>query len=74
MRRRPAGVLSEREQEIALLAASGQTNPEIAAALYLSRKTVERHVSSVLGKLGLRSRVELAREVAAGRLPGGPPH
>jgi DNA-binding CsgD family transcriptional regulator len=72
-RRAQAGVLSEREQEIALLVSSGRTNPEIAAALCISRKTVERHVSNVLVKLGLRSRVDLAREAAAGRLPGVEP-
>jgi DNA-binding CsgD family transcriptional regulator len=70
-RRRDEGPLSEREQEIALLVAAGKTNAEVAAALYLSPRTVERHVGSILGKLGFRSRVELAAEVAAGRLPGG---
>jgi DNA-binding NarL/FixJ family response regulator len=69
-RRRDEGPLSEREQEIALLVAAGKTNAEVAAALYLSPRTVERHVGSILGKLGFRSRVELAAEVAAGRLPG----
>jgi DNA-binding CsgD family transcriptional regulator len=69
-RRKQDSLLSEREQQIALLVASGKTNPEIAKDLFLSRKTVERHVSSVLEKLNLRSRVELAKEVAAGRLPG----
>src|SRR5439155_4394943 len=39
------GELSEREREIASRLASGASNPEIAAALFLSRKTVERHVS-----------------------------
>ena len=60
----------EREQEIALLVASGKTNAEVGAALYLSPRTIERHVGSILAKLGFRSRVELAAEVAAGRLPG----
>ena len=40
--------------------ARGLTNREIAAALFLSPKTVEHHVTSVLRKRGLRSRVELA--------------
>ena len=53
-------VLTERELQVARLAAGGASNPEIAAALFLSRKTVERHVSNSLAKLGLRNRVELA--------------
>jgi DNA-binding NarL/FixJ family response regulator/tetratricopeptide (TPR) repeat protein len=73
-RRAAAGGLSAREQEIAQLVAAGQTNTEIAAALYLSPRTVERHVSSILSKLGYRSRVQIASEAAAGRLPGGPRH
>jgi DNA-binding CsgD family transcriptional regulator len=69
-RRRHAGVLSAREQEIAQLIAAGNTNPEIAATLYLSPRTVERHVGNILTKLGYRSRVQVATEAAAGRLPG----
>jgi DNA-binding CsgD family transcriptional regulator len=70
-RRRPAaGVLTAREQEIAYLVAAGKTNAEIARSLWISPRTVERHVGSVLGKLGHRSRVELAAAVAAGELPG----
>jgi DNA-binding CsgD family transcriptional regulator len=52
--------LSDREREVADLVASGATNPEIAARLFLSRKTVEHHVSNALAKLGLHSRTELA--------------
>ncbi|MCK2215264.1 LuxR C-terminal-related transcriptional regulator [Actinomadura sp. ATCC 31491] len=52
--------LSPRERDVARLAASGRTNKEIAQELFLSAKTVERHLSSVLRKLGLRSRIELA--------------
>jgi DNA-binding NarL/FixJ family response regulator len=52
--------LTEREQQVSRLAASGASNPEIAAALFLSRKTIERHLSNSLAKLGLRNRVELA--------------
>ncbi len=70
-RRRAAnGVLSAREQEVAQLVAAGNTNAEIAAALYLSPRTVERHVGNILTKLGFRSRVQIAGEAAAGRLPG----
>jgi len=69
-RRRQAGVLSAREQEVAQLVAAGHTNREVAATLYLSPRTVERHVGNILTKLGYRSRVQLASEAAAGRLPG----
>ena len=58
--------LSVRELEVARLAASGASNPEIAAALFLSRKTVERHVSNALAKVGARNRAELAAKL--GRL------
>jgi DNA-binding CsgD family transcriptional regulator len=64
------GVLTGREQEIAYLVAAGKTNAEIAQSLWISPRTVERHVGSLLGKLGYRSRVELAAAVAAGELPG----
>jgi DNA-binding NarL/FixJ family response regulator len=52
--------LSDREREIARLAASGASNPEIAQAVFLSRKTVERHLSNAFAKLGVRNRTELA--------------
>ena len=54
------GTLSSRESEVARLVAAGATNPEIAQTLFLSRKTVERHVSHILAKLGARNRTELA--------------
>jgi DNA-binding CsgD family transcriptional regulator len=59
-----SGVLTEREQVIARLIAGGASNPEIAERLFLSRKTVERHVSNVLRKAGVRNRAELAARVA----------
>jgi DNA-binding NarL/FixJ family response regulator len=52
--------LTGRELEVARLVAKGATNREIAGALFLSPKTVERHVSNSLKKLGARNRAELA--------------
>ncbi len=52
--------LTDREFKIATLVAGGASNPEIAGSLFLSRKTVERHISNILGKLGARNRTELA--------------
>jgi DNA-binding CsgD family transcriptional regulator len=57
--------LSSREKEIARLVAAGSSNPEIARTLFVSRKTVEIHVSNVLAKLELRNRTELASRFGA---------
>ena len=57
--------LTERELEIAELIADGATNPEIAHKLFLSRKTIERHVSSILTKLDVKNRAQLAAKIAA---------
>ncbi len=57
--------LSDRELEVARLAANGMTNPAIAADLFVSVATVKTHVSHILGKLGLQSRVQLANWLAA---------
>ncbi|HEX6457716.1 MAG TPA: response regulator transcription factor [Thermoleophilaceae bacterium] len=53
--------LSPRETEIVKLIAEGHTGREIAEALVISEKTVERHRSNILEKLGMRDRVELTR-------------
>src|SRR5438105_4994258 len=55
--------LSEREREIATLIGAGHSNPEIASRLFLSRKTIERHVSNILARTGARNRTELARHL-----------
>jgi DNA-binding NarL/FixJ family response regulator len=53
--------LSPREQEVVKLVAEGYTNKQIAEALVISEKTVERHRANILEKLGMRDRVELTR-------------
>ena len=59
-----AGELSARELEVARLVASGLSNPAIAAELFVSVATVKTHVSRILSKLGLESRVQVASWVA----------
>jgi DNA-binding CsgD family transcriptional regulator len=58
-----AAAISERELGVARLVAEGASNPEIAETLFLSRKTIERHVSNLLRKLDVRNRAELAAKV-----------
>jgi DNA-binding CsgD family transcriptional regulator len=62
--RRAAGTagpnsLTARELDVARLVAEGRPNKQVAAALYLSEKTVEHHLSRVYAKFGVRSRAEL---------------
>ena len=52
--------LTSREAEVLALLAAGKTNREIGAALYVSEKTASVHVSNILRKLGVSSRVEAA--------------
>ena len=65
-RRRSEGGLTATERQIAGLVAEGRSNKEVAAALFVTVKTVEANLSRVYAKLGLRSRADLARHIAAG--------
>jgi DNA-binding NarL/FixJ family response regulator len=56
-----SGPLTEREREVLKLIAEGYSGQQIAALLYISEKTVERHRSNLLEKLDLRDRVDLTR-------------
>ncbi|MFN8123424.1 MAG: LuxR C-terminal-related transcriptional regulator [Thermoleophilia bacterium] len=56
--------LTPRELQVALAVARGATNREAAAKMFLSEKTIERHLGNVYRKLGLRSRSQLARRFA----------
>ncbi|MBP2327214.1 DNA-binding CsgD family transcriptional regulator/tetratricopeptide (TPR) repeat protein [Kibdelosporangium banguiense] len=68
--RNPSGgglaTLTPREREIVDLVTAGLTNREIAERLYVSKKTVEAHLSRAFSKLDVRSRVALTRRVTAG--------
>jgi DNA-binding CsgD family transcriptional regulator len=62
---RDTSALTQQELQIALVVAGGATNKEAAAQLFLSPKTIEKHLGSTYAKLGLRSRADLARIFAA---------
>jgi DNA-binding CsgD family transcriptional regulator len=54
--------LTPTEVKVAYLVGDGRSNPDVAATLFLSRNTVQTHVSHILAKLGARSRAEIIRE------------
>ncbi len=56
----PVVPLTEREEEVLVLVARGRTNVEIAAELYIGLSTVKSHIASLMSKLGVRNRVEIA--------------
>jgi len=55
--------LTAAERRVAALVAEGQTNREVAAALFLGERTVAGHLTHIYAKLGVRSRTELARRL-----------
>ena len=55
------GPLSRREMEVAELMADGATNAQAAARLFISERTVESHVASIFNKLGVDTRLQVAR-------------
>lgn len=59
------GALTPAEERVAALVAEGKTNREVAAALFLSERTVEGHLSRIFGKLQIKHRAELARALGA---------
>jgi DNA-binding NarL/FixJ family response regulator len=64
-RQDPLALLTPREREVLALMAEGRTNAGIATRLWLTGRTVETHVGSIMSKLGLRESVEEHRRVLA---------
>jgi DNA-binding CsgD family transcriptional regulator len=64
------GALTPAEERVAVLVCEGKTNREVAAALFLSDRTVEGHLSRVFGKLGIKHRTELGPALAARQTQG----
>jgi DNA-binding NarL/FixJ family response regulator len=57
--------LTPTERRVAELVAEGRSNKEVAAALVVSPKTIDGHLSNIYAKLGIHSRTQLARRIAA---------
>jgi DNA-binding CsgD family transcriptional regulator len=70
-----AGELTPAEARVAQLVAEGKSNREVAAALFLSERTVEGHLSRVFGKLGIKHRTEVAAALGSRQTQGlAPPN
>ena len=67
------GSLTDRQREVAELVGRGHTNRDIATALFLSEKTVERHLARIFDKLGVSRRTELAVRIAGDGAPHDQP-
>ena len=63
------GPLSRREMEVAGLVADGATNAQVAARLFISERTVESHLASIFNKLGVDTRLQVARWFASTQVP-----
>lgn len=70
----PAGTLTAREADLVRLLARGLSNADIGAAAHISRATVKTHVSNILAKLGLTSRLQLVVWAYDHGLAGGSNH
>ena len=68
--RENAAGLTQRQREVLVLVAEGLRNSDIAERLFLSKKTIDHHVSAVLGKIGARTRGEAVAEAARRGLSG----
>jgi DNA-binding CsgD family transcriptional regulator len=64
------GALTPAEERVAALVAEGKTNREVAAALFLSERTVEGHLTHLFGKLGIKHRSEVGPALAARQTQG----
>jgi DNA-binding NarL/FixJ family response regulator len=65
LNRSPDARLGKREAEVAQLVGEGLSNKQIGARLFISERTVDSHVRSILNKLGVNSRAQIARWVEA---------
>ncbi|WP_328473756.1 helix-turn-helix transcriptional regulator [Actinoplanes sp. NBC_00393] len=65
--------LTPQEVQVAQFVARGLTSAEVAAQLFLSRRTIDFHLRNVFAKLGITSRTELAHLIAERRVPGAEP-
>src|SRR5207249_9297603 len=63
------GLLAKRELDVARLVADGLSNKQIGARLFISERTVDSHVRSILNKLGFNSRAQIAAWMAASQSP-----
>jgi DNA-binding NarL/FixJ family response regulator len=68
----PVEPLTDREEQVLVTVARGRTNSEIADELHISLSTVKTHIASLMAKLGVRNRVEIAMwAYETGRVPNG---